>query len=116
MSSAQQSSIDGGVQRETLGTGAGTHARASGDTFPAVWDVGLVGVVGVAQQRAGGRGTSAPRGAGLTELNAAFFLRAAVRRRGLAPLWVSHAWRDVLTNCTKREIVFVSDETRCTWR
>lgn len=78
-----------------------THAGAGGDTFPAVWDVGLVGVVGVAQQRAGGRGASAPRGAGLTELHAAFFLGAVVRRRGLTPLGVSHSWRSVLTNCTK---------------
>lgn len=78
-----------------------THAGAGGDTFPAVWDVGLVGVVGVAQQRAGGRGASAPRGAGLTELHAAFFLGAVVRRGGLTPLGVSHSWRSVLTNCTK---------------
>lgn len=99
-SSVQGSRATGVDCGEGRAAGAGTHARAGGDTFPAVWDVGLVGVVGVAQQRAGGRSASAPRGAGFTELDSAFFLGAVVCRRGLTPLWVSHSWRGVLTSCT----------------
>lgn len=88
-------------QRSHAGLGAVTHARAGGHAFPAVWDIGLVGVVGVAQQRAGGRRAAATRGAGFTELDATVFLCAVVRRGGLAPLWLSHSWRDVLTHCRK---------------
>lgn len=78
-----------------------THARAGGHAFPAVWDIGLVGVVGVAQQGAGGRGAAAARGAGFTELDSAVFLYAAVRRGGLAPLWVGCSRSGVLTYCRK---------------
>lgn len=75
-----------------------THARAGGGTFPAVGDVGLVGVVGVAQQRARRWSPAAPRGAGFTELDSTFFLAAVLRCGGLTPLWMSHPWRDVLTD------------------
>lgn len=78
-----------------------THARASGDAFPAVWDVSLVRVVGIAQQGASRRGPAAPWGAGFTELD--FFLCAVLRCGGLTPLWMSHSRRDILTDCRKRQ-------------
>lgn len=81
-----------------------THAWAGGGAFPAVGDVGLVGVVGVAQQRAGGRSPAAPRGAGFTELDSTFLLHAVLRCSGLTPLWMGHPWRDVLTNCRETDV------------
>lgn len=77
-----------------------THARASGGAFPAVWDVSLVRVVGVAQQGASRRSPAAPWGAGFTELDV--FLGAVLRCGGLTPLWMSHSRRDILTDCRKR--------------
>lgn len=76
-----------------------THAWASGGAFPAVWDVSLVRVVGVAQQGASRRSPTAPWGAGFTELD--FFLCAVLRCGGLTPLWMSHSRRDILTDCKK---------------
>lgn len=75
-----------------------THARAGGGAFPAVGDVGLVGVVGVAQQRAGGWSPAAARGGGFTQLDSTFLLGAVLGRGGLTPLWMRHPWRDVLTD------------------
>lgn len=92
-------------------TDEGTHARAGGGTFPAVGDVGLVGVVGVAQQRAGGWSPAAPRGAGFTELDSTFFLAAVLRCGGLTPLRMSHPWRDVLTDY-RRENRCVRDDSK----
>ena len=80
-----------------------THTRAGGGAFPAVGDVGLVGVVGVAQQGAGGRSSAAPRGAGFTQLDASFLLHAVLRRGGLTPLRMSRPRRIVLTDCSERE-------------
>lgn len=80
-----------------------THAGAGGGAFPAVRNVSLVGVVGVAQQRAGGRGATAPRGAGFTELDSTFLLRAVLRCGGLTPLWMGHPRRDVLTDYRQEE-------------
>lgn len=77
-----------------------THAWASGCAFPAVWDVSLVRVVGVAQQGASRRSPAAPWGTGFTELD--FFLCAVLRCGGLTPLWMSHSRRDILTDCRKR--------------
>lgn len=76
-----------------------THARASGGAFPAVRDVGLVGVVGVAQQRAGGGRAAAPGGAGFTQLDSTFLLCVVLCCGGLTPLGMSHAWGGVLANC-----------------
>lgn len=78
-----------------------THARAGGGAFPAVRDVGLVWVVGVAQQGTGGWSPAAPRGGGFTELDT-FFLCAVLRCGGLTPLWMSHPRRDVLTDYRKQ--------------
>lgn len=78
-----------------------THAWASGGAFPAVWDVSLVRVVGVAQQGASRRSPTAPWGAGFTELD--FFLCAVLWCGGLTPLWMSHSRRDILTDYRKRQ-------------
>ncbi len=83
-------------------TGEGSHARAGGGAFPAVRDVGLVGVVGVAQQGARGRSPATARGARFTQLDSTFLLGAVVRRGGLTPLRMSHPRRDVLTDCTHK--------------
>lgn len=91
-----------------------THTRAGGGAFPAVRDVGLVGVVGVAQQRAGRWGPATPRGAGFAELDSTFFLGTVLRRSGLTPLWMSHPWRDVLTDYggTDRDNRRVTDDSK----
>lgn len=75
-----------------------THTWAGGGAFPAVGDVGLVGVVGVAQQRAGGWSPAAARGGGFTQLDSTFLLGAVLGRGGLTPLWMRHPRRDVLTD------------------
>lgn len=75
-----------------------TYARAGGGAFPAVRDVGLIGVVGVAQQRAGGWSATTPRGTGFTELDSTFLFHAVVRCGRLTPLWMSHPWGDILAD------------------
>lgn len=80
-----------------------THTRPSGGAFPAVWYVGLVGVVSIAQQRAGGRSPAASNSVGFTELDSTFFLCAVVCCGGLTPLWMSHPRRDVLTDYRKQK-------------
>lgn len=81
-----------------------THTGTSGGAFPAIGDVGLVGVVGVAQERAGGRGAAAaPRGARFTQLDSALVLGAAVRRGGLTPLGVGRPGSCVLAHCVGKE-------------
>lgn len=86
-----------------------THARASGGAFPAVRYVGLVWVVGVAQQGAGGWSPTAPRGGGFTELDSTFFLCAVLCCGGLTPLWMSHPRRDVLIDYRKQAETQMSD-------
>lgn len=80
-----------------------THARANGGgAFPSVGDVGLVGVVGVAQQGAGGGRTAAPWGAGFTELDSAFLFGIVLRCGCLTPLGMSHPRGDVLADYRHR--------------
>lgn len=80
-----------------------THTRASGGgAFPAVGDVGLVGVVGVAQQGAGGWSAAASWGAGFTELDSTFLFRAVLCCGCLTPLGMSHPWGDVLADYRHR--------------
>lgn len=84
-----------------------THARANGGgAFPAVGDVSLVGVVGVAQQGAGGWSTAGPWGAGFTELDSTFLFRAVLRCGCLTPLWMSHPWGGVLANYRHRTEIY----------
>lgn len=81
-----------------------THSLAGGGAFPAVGDVGLVWVVGIPQQGAGGWCAAAPRGAGLAELDSTFLFGAVLRCGGLTPLWMSHPWRGVLTHYRETEM------------
>lgn len=75
-----------------------TYAGPGGGSFPAVRDVGLVGVVGVSEQRAGGLRSAAGR-AWFSQLDASLVFGAVVRRCGLTALRVSHPRRRVLTHC-----------------
>lgn len=82
-------------------------AWGSGGSFPAVRDVSLVGVVGVAHQRAGGWCPAGSWDARFTELDSTFLFHAVLRSSCLTPLWMSHPWREVLTNLLAVTSLFV---------
>lgn len=78
-----------------------THGlRGGGAGFPAIGDVGLVGVVGVAQQRAGGRrgAPAPPRGSRFAQLDPAVVVLPVVDGGRLAALGVGRAGARVLAD------------------